>query len=781
MKYVNSTMIRAISLILLLLTGLLTTAQRTTMSFDPGWKFIKDDPRGAEQPSFDDAGWRVLDLPHDWSVEGSYARTNTTGRGGGYVEAGIGWYRKSFQLADVDTSRRVFIEFDGIMMNSDVWINGFHLGHRPYGYSSLQYELTGHLHAGKNAVNVLAVRVDNSVQPYSRWYTGSGIYRHTRLVITNPVHIDHWGTFFRTRDASAKQADIEAGIRVVNESFAGADLTIETSILSPAGTVVRILSTRQSIPAGAKKEIRQETKLANPARWSIDTPNLYSAVTRIRAGKTLLDEYMTSFGVRDSRFEAATGYWLNGRNIKIRGVCLHHDGGAVGAAVPLRVWQRRLELLRRTGVNAIRTSHNPPAPEFLDLCDKMGFLVMEETFDTWNARKSSAESGYNLYFNEWWDKDTRDMLLRDRNHPSIIIYSVGNEIHDNLNDSSGFRKYGMQQDLIHSLDPTRPVTMALLRPAISHVYDNGLAASMDVVGQNYRENELVAAHEGHPSWKVIGTENGHGQAAWLALRDHPYMAGQFLWVGFDYLGEATWPALVNGSGLYDRTGGARSLTFQRQSWWSDKPMVYVMRKEQNAGEGGWVSDWTPADIDIYDDARVQVYSNCDEVELFLNGRSHGVQPRPADNASPRTWQLTFEKGTLQVIGRNKGQQVAEQELKTAGPPARIVLTADKNEIAGIWDDCSYIRATVVDENGTPCPAADNQLTFSVSGAGFLAATDNADLTSAESFPGPKRFVYKGTCIAIVKANAAAGNITVTASADKLQPGTITITGTGVPK
>ena len=781
MNYGNNNLAKGLLLSIILLSAANAIAQRTTMSFDPGWKFIKDDPKNAEQPSFDDAGWRVLNLPQDWSVEGTYARTNPTGRGGGYVEAGIGWYRKRFRLSDGDAARRVFIEFDGIMMNSDVWINGFHLGHRPYGYSSFQYELTEHLHTGKDAVNVLAVRVDNSVQPYSRWYTGSGIYRHTRLVFTNPVHVDHWGTFFRAPKETAKLANIEATIRVANESSMNADLTIETTILSPAGTAVKTITTRQAIPAGTAKEITQEAKLANPVQWSIDTPSLYSAVTRLRAGKTLLDEYTTVFGIRDSRFEAATGYWLNGRNIKIKGVCLHHDGGAVGAAVPLRVWQRRLELLRKIGVNAIRTSHNPPAPEFLDLCDKMGFLVMEETFDTWNARKSSAEMGYNLYFNQWWDKDTRDMLLRDRNHPSIVIYSVGNEIHDNLNDTSGFRKYKMQQDLVHSLDPTRPVTMALFRPAISHVYDNGLAASMDVVGQNYRENELVAAHEGHPSWKVVGTENGHGQAAWLALRDHPYMAGQFLWVGFDYLGEATWPALVNGSGLYDRTGGTRNLTFQRQSWWSDQPMVYVMRKEQNAGEGGWVSDWTPADIDTYDDARLQVYSNCDEVELFLNGKSHGVQPRPADDASPRTWQLTFEKGTLKVVGRNKGRDVTTQELKTAGPPARIVLTADKSEIAGVWDDCSYIRATVVDENGVPCPAADNQLTFTVTGAGFLAATDNADLTSAESFLSPKRFVYKGTCIAIVKANTAPGKITVTASADKLRSGTITITGAGLSK
>ncbi len=756
------------------LSGTIAIGQRQTISFDGDWKFLKDDPKGAEQPDHKDADWRTLNLPHDWSIEGSYARTNPTGRGGGYVEAGIGWYRKNFELQQEDALRRVFIGFDGVMMNSDVWINGWHLGHRPYGYSSFQYEMTGHLHFGKGKTNTITVRVDNSIQPYSRWYTGSGIYRHTRLLITDPVHVDHWGSFVYTPAVSATKASLAIQTTVVNQSAAKADLVIETSILSPDGATLKTLTTPQSISAGGSATLVQTAELTNPALWGAETTPLYTSMTRVRSGKTILDEYATSFGIRDIRFDPATGFWLNGKNIKLKGVCLHHDGGAVGAAVPLRVWERRLQLLKQTGVNAIRTSHNPPAPEFLTLCDKMGFLVMDETFDTWNAKKSNAENGYNLYFSDWWRNDERDMVLRDRNHPSIILYSVGNEIHDNLNDSSGFRKYRMQQDLIHSLDPTRKVTMALFRPGLSHVYENGLADSMDIVGQNYRENELVAAHQNNPSRIVMGTENGHGQAAWLALRDNPFMVGQFLWTGFDYLGEADWPALVNGQGLYDRTGGARNIAYQRQSWWSDQPMVYAMRKEQNAGEGAWVSDWTPADIDTYDDARIQVNSNSDEEELFMNGRSHGIKPRPADNASPRSWQMTFEKGSLKVVGKNNGQVVASQELRTAGPPARIVLKADREHIAPDWDDLSYITASIVDANGVPCPAADNQLTFSVSGAGFLAGVDNADLTSAESFLGSRRFAWKGSCIALVKANADHGDITITASADQLQPGTLLI-------
>ena len=322
--------------------------------------------------------------------------------------------------------------------------------------------------------------------------------------------------------------------------------------------------------------------------------------------------------------------------------------------------------------------------------------------DTWNAAKSSATYGYNMYFNNWWEKDAHDQLVRDRNHPSIVIYSVGNEIHDNLNDSSGFRKYRLLQDLVHTLDPTRPVTMALFRPGMSKVYENGFVETMDIVGQNYRENELVAAHDKNPKRIVIGTVNRPELQAWLALRDKPFMSGQFLWTGIDYIGENDWPTVVAPLGLLDKTGTEKYIGYQYQSWWSDKPMVFAMRKEQNAGAGNWISDWSPTDIDTYDEAKVQVYSNCDEVELFLNDQSVGIKPRPDDNASSRVWSFTFHKGTLKVVGRNKGQVVATQELKSAGTPAKILLSADKKSIENSWDDVSYITATVVDENGVTC-------------------------------------------------------------------------------
>lgn len=752
-----------------------TAAQqsRKIISFDNDWKFIREEVKGAEQPDFNDAAWRSLNVPHDWSIEGPYDRNNPTGRGGGYLPGGIGWYRKTFTVSETDAKQLAFIEFDGVMANSEVWINGYYLGKRPNGYSSFEYELTSHLNFGGKK-NVIAVRADNTVQPASRYYTGAGIYRHVRLSVTSPVHVAHWGSFVSAATVSAAKATVNVKTTVRNQSAAAQNIVVQVMLIAPDGKTAATMEAKQKIAANKEETVAQNTLVNNPALWDIENPQLYKAVTKISIDKKPVDEVTVTFGVRDIQFDANTGFSLNGKQVKIKGVCLHHDAGALGAAVPLMAWQRRLQALKGLGVNGIRTSHNAVAPEFLDLCDKMGFLVMDETFDTWNAAKSHAEKGYNLYFTDWWERDTRDIVMRDRNHPAIVIYSIGNEVHDNLNDSTGFRKYKMQQDLVHSLDNTRPVTMALFRPALSKVYENGFANLMDVVGQNYRENELVAAHEKNPTWKVIGTENRLEQAAWIPLRDKPYMSGQFLWTGIDYLGEADWPEVAHGSGLLDKTGGARDVAYQRKSWWSNEPVLYVMRKEGNAGAGAWVSDWSPTDIDTYDEAKIQVYSNCDEVELFLNGTSVGVQQRPADNASPRNFSITFHKGTLKAVAKNAGKVVAEQVLTTTGNPAKIVLTAERSSIANNWDDVVYITATVTDENGLPCINATSKIKFNAEGAGVIAAVDNADLASTEPYQGKEHWVFKGKCIAIVKANANSGTIKITASTDELKSDSVTI-------
>lgn len=748
-------------------------AQRVIQSFDKDWRFIQGDTSGAEKTTFSDAGWRKLDVPHDWSIEGSYDRNNKTGRGGGYLPNGIGWYRKQFSIPAEYAKRKTSIEFDGIMANSDVWINGQHLGKRPFGYVALHYDISPYLKYGNNNSNIIAVKVDNTLQPASRWYSGAGIYRHTRLVITDPLMFDKWGVFITTPEVSKTKATVAVQATISNTSNSQQQVTLQTSILNAGGKEVATVKSNQVVVAGKSEVIKQQIPVTNPALWDIDQPNLYKAVTKIISGGKVVDDVTTTFGIREFRFDAATGFYLNGKNMKLKGVCLHHDGGAFGAAVPLRVWEKRLEMMKLAGANSIRTAHNPMAPEFLDLCDRMGLLVMNETFDTWTARKSNADQGYNLYFNDWWEKDTRDIVMKDRNHPSVIMYSVGNEIRDNLKDSAGFKRYRDQQDLIHRLDGTRPVTMAIFRPNDAGVYQNGFVEMMDIVGQNYRENELVAVHKAKPQLKVIGTENTHTRDAWLVLRDNPFMAGQYLWTGVDYLGEADWPRIGSNSGLIDRIGRTKPRTFERQSWWSDKPMVHVVRSAGNAGAGELINDWSPADVDTYDEANVQVYSNCEEVELFLNDKSLGAKTRPADDA-PRIWKITFERGTLKAVAKNKGAVVAIQELETAGEPAKVLLTADKNTLANNWDDVVFVKASVVDSKGIKIMRADHLFTFKISGPGIIAAVDNGNTSSHESYRGNQRQAYLGDAYALIKAIGSKGVITITASAPGLGESTITI-------
>jgi len=743
---------------------------RKVINFDNGWQFIKGEAASAETPSFDDTKWRTLNVPHDWSIEGPYDKTNPSARGGGYLPTGIGWYRKTFQVDKADAKKIVTIEFDGVMANSDVWINGKHLGKRPYGYVSFAYDLTPYLNFNKP--NVIAVRADNTIQPASRYYTGAGIYRHVRLVSVNPTHFKHWGTFITTPIATVTKGVVNFKVEIDNKATAG-DYKLKIEIVDASGKVVKTAESVKNISANGTAVFSQDVEIASPKLWSLETPNLYTATTKLYSGKTLIDNQTIPFGIKKAEFIAETGFWLNGKNIKLKGVCLHHDGGAVGAAVPLGVWRERFKKLKEVGVNAIRTSHNPVAPEFLDLCDQMGFAVMDETFDTWNSAKHNGEKGYNLYFTNWWEQDTKDIILRDRNHPSIVIYSIGNEVHDDLSYPEGYKKYKMQEDVVKKYDDTRPVTMALFRPANSKVYLSGFAEQMDVVGQNYRENELVAAHEAHPTWKVLGTENTHALIQWLALRDKPYMAGQFLWTGYDYLGEADWPETTNNQGLFDRAGNWKQQSLQRDSWWSEEPVVHIVRKSENAGAGNWTADWTPNDFDTYDNAKVQVYSNCDEVELFLNEKSLGSVKKPADD-SPREWNVTFEEGTIMAIGKNNGKIAAQEAFTSAGKPSKIIISNSNPTLANNWDDVSFITATIVDDKGIPCANADNLIKFTVTDTGKIIGVDNGNIVSHEDYLSPERSAYKGKAIAIIKAAKNEGKIEIKATAEGLEGAKISI-------
>ena len=753
---------------------------RIARSFDGDWLFLKSDCAGGQRSDFDDSAWRRLDVPHDWSIDGPFDQSNPSGAAGAFLPDGVGWYRKHFSLPESSAGKRVFVTFDAVMANSDVWINGFRLGHRPCGYVTFCHELTGHLKPGDN---VLAVRADNSQEPASRWYSGAGIYRHVHLTLTDPVHFEQNGIFITTPHLSpnASHATVHVQSAVINQSDAPQRVSVHTAITDPNGKQAATNESEpQMIAPGASVTFEQELAVA-PQWWDVDHPAMYEARSDVRlAGKTV-DNAATPFGVRDAQFSPVNGFVLNGRSIKLKGVCLHGDFGGLGVAVPLAAWEHRLAALKALGVNAIRTSHNPPAPEFLDLCDRMGLLVMDEMFDCWLVGKNKYD--YHLYFKEWNLIDTRDTVRRDRNHPCIVLYSAGNEIHDTPNAAGAIAILRALVNVFHENDPTRPVTQALFRPNVSHDYTDGLADLLDVVGTNYRDDELLAAQRDKPARKIVNTESGPGLKAWAAVRDNPSFSGQFLWTGADYLGESRrWPVVQHESGLVDMTDTPRAIGYQRQSWWSDKPMVVMVRDQGAVATGNLPGepqtraiqpiDWTPNNLAPHPES-VLVYSNCQSVELFLNGKSLGSQEAPADQ-SPRDWTVDFAPGTLRAVGKNGGAEVAFNELRTAGKPARIVLESDRPAVGCSWDDLALITARVVDDQGNQVPAATDFITFSIKGSGAIVAVENTDPRCHDTYHSTYYRAYQGRCTAIVRGAAGGGSFTITAQAQGLADGVVVI-------
>ncbi len=770
---------------------------RVTTPFDAGWRFQKDEVAGAEQPAFNDAAWTMVDVPHDWVIAGTPEQNANSGRGGGYLPNGIGWYRKTFTLPAEDANRRIAIYFGGIMANSQVWINGFPLGQRPSGYASLYYDLTGHLNFGADKPNVLAVRADNSLQPASRYYTGGGIYRHVNLIATDPVHVVHDGLFVTTPKVTAEQATVHTQTTVTNDGDAPKTVAVKTTILGPDGQPVgSAVSAPHALEPGKAWTAEEDVPVTNPKLWNLDHPTLYQATAQVVADTQPLDTAATTFGIRTIEFKPESGFWLNGKNIKLLGVCLHQDGGAIGEAVPLSIYEHRLTAMKAMGANAVRWAHNPPSPALLDLCDRLGILVMDEAFDTWTQSKPNAEKGYNLYFKQWYMTDFRDYIARDRNHPSIIFYSLGNEIHDNPNSPATKEYLAAMLAAAHELDPTRPVTQALVNPEYTTWYTNGLADTLDVIGTNYRDAQLIAFQRQEPmTRKIVNTEEHVVETAdrnkWVVVRDTPALAGCFLWAGIDYLGEGlqartgggSWPNVVNYEGLYDHTLNPKPVGLQRESWWSAKPVVHLIRSASSGasrggrgnattiGIGTALADWSPPAN--YTQATVAALSNCDEVELFLNGNSLGAKTLP-DDAAQRVWTFPFEAGVLKAVGKNNGQIVATEELKTAGAPAKIILSADRTKLSPAFDGVAWVTATVTDANGVRVPGAENLLSFKLDGPAALLATDNGANNNTEAYATSDRKVYQGTCIALLRATAPAGKITLSATADGLAPATLTL-------
>ena len=790
------------------LTGAITRASeaRIVQSLDEGWRFIRTDVRGGEQASLDDSTWTRVTVPHDWSIEGPFSESNPSGGAGAFLPTGVSWYRRPLAVPASWAHRRLWIEFDGVMAHSQVWINGFRLGERPYGYESFTYELTGHVVPG--ADNVIAVRTDTSEQPSSRWYSGAGIYRHVRLVSTATLGIAPGGAFVSTPIATKERAEVSVQVEVSNSESLPTQPRVVVDLFDSSGSrVAGEWSRTEELPGNAMKTFTVRVALSRPRLWSVESPTLYRARVSVRQGRSETDSLEVPFGIRDAHFEPATGFWLNGRNLKLKGVCLHTDASAVGIAVPLSLWEYRLLALKRLGVNAIRTAHNPPAPEFLDLCDRLGFLVMDEMFDCWTVAKNPFD--YHRDFEAWSIADTEGTVRRDRNHPSVILYSAGNEIHDTPQAEHSKAILNSLVATFHKNDPTRPVTQGLFRPNVSHDYEDGLADMLDVIGTNYRFNELIAAHVDKPARVIIGTENGHEIRGWIAVRDVPSYSGEFLWTGIDYLGEsAQWPQIASGSGLLDRIGDPRPVARQFQSWWSQEPMVALYRRIAPTAavptDPGFdavrrrtvlFADWSPGDRAPHSET-VEVYSNCEAVELFLNGRSLGskrrapspsrqpesfwVKARRDDSSSsdpdaPRQWTVPFEPGVLLAVASSQGHELAHAQLRTAGPAARLQIEAERTEIGDGWDHVGIATVTVVDAQGTPVPGAANTVTFSASGA-RVVAVDSADNASHEPFTGTaERRAYQGRCQALVRLESGSPRGTLNATSPGLESAALTFT------
>jgi beta-galactosidase len=795
-------------------------APRTITQFTTGWKFLQAEAPGAEKPAFDDATWKAVTLPHDWAIAGPVAEDAPSRAAGGFFPTGIGWYRKTFAFT-VAPGHKAYIVFDGVMANSDVYCNGDLLGHRPYGYVSFNYDLTPHLHPGQNTI---AVRVDDSQQPASRWYPGAGINRQVRIITVADTHIAPWGTVVTTPKVSAESATVHVRATAANDSAAPSKISLSVALVDPNGHALKTFTSTgapAAVAPGASADLDAETTLTNPDRWDIGHGALYTVkATLLRDGKPV-DNEDVPFGIREFHFDPNQGFFLNGVHHKVFGAALHTDAGPFGTAVPLAAWERRLTALRQLGVNAIRTAHNPPAPEFLSLADRMGFLVMDEMFDCWTVAKNPYD--YHLYFKEWSLRDTADTVQRDRNHPSIILWSAGNEIHDTPHPEIAIPILKSLVATFHQYDPTRPVTQALFRPNASHDYEDGLADLLDVVGQNYREQEILKAHADKPTRAIIGTENTHDRNQWIAMRDHPEYSGQFLWAGVDYLGEAgAWPNIGSGSGLVLTTSLTSGRAMERQSWWSTTPMVDIERRvsvtraapidpgyanatstDQSAQPARpraanqppaldpttrfnqpLLNDWSPKDTSAHTE-RLEIYTNAEEVELFLNGASLGTQKLHAD-ASPITYQVPFAPGTIKALAKSGGKVVATQELKTAGKPAKLVFTDDfvpqgKEPLTTDWNDVRFVTATLVDAAGTRVPDSTTLVHFSATGPGSIVAVDNGDLTDHAPYLAAQRRLYDGNTLAIVRATGAKGAIAVTATAEGVAPATVTLsTGSAKP-
>lgn len=788
---------------------------RTTIDLNAGWRFHRGDAPRASYKGYDDGEWRTVTLPHDWAVEEDFSLEHSSGTG--YLPGGIGWYRKHMMLPEHAADGRAYLTFEGVYNHAQVWVNSHYVGGRPYGYSTFTYDITDLLIYG-GAANTIAVKVNHAEVADSRWYTGSGIYRDVYLTLTSGIHIGQYGVFASTAEAGGDRAVLRVETKVQNETGKQAELAVSHTLLDAEGHAAGTSAALIPVAAGAAGESEQAIIIRKPELWSPDSPYLYTLQTEIMSGGETVDRVSTTVGIREFSFDPAEGFFLNGEPLKIKGVCVHHDAGCLGAAVPGDVWARRLQTLKDMGCNAIRMSHNPPAPGLLDLCDQMGFLVQDEAFDEWEGVKNKWSTGHNVYppkhfgyyedFPQWGIADLQDMVLRDRNHPSIIMWSIGNEV-DYPNDPychPSFQKMTGNNDAnkpeaervydpdkpnaerlaviarslvkaVKACDTTRPVTAALAFPELSNL--TGYADALDIVGYNYKEHLYDADLAAYPGRVIYGSENSPGLTEWLAVAGNGAVSAQFIWTGIDYMGEARgWPVRVAEAGFMDLAGFPKPNYYYRQSLWSDVPMTYLaVRRADEPGmteTGGryggrphW--NWEPGEKLI-----VSGYTNLPEVELRLNGRHLGTG-RPEDSEGlMASWEVDYEPGVLQLKGKDGQGENVLCELHSAGAPERLRLTADKTELKADLRHVVHVELEIIDPGGTCVYDAALPVTVTVEGAGELLGLENGDAQDLNPYHAPFRAAHHGRLLAYVRAGAEPGLIRVTAEAPGLAPAAVEI-------
>ena len=786
---------------------------RSRRCIDADWRFSLGDFPGTVHANFDDSQWRTLDVPHDWSIEATPDPDNPAQAGGGFFPGGLGWYRKQLELPDDLGDQRVLVEFDGVYHQSEVWCNGQFCGQRPYGYSSFCYDITPYIRADQP--NVLAVRVDNARQKNSRWYSGSGIYRHVWLTIASPLRVGHWGTFITTPQVSADRATVQCDVTLVNDTFDDSTVEVAAAIVGEQvnGTTSRPLD----VLARSSTQTAVELQLAKPRLWSVDDPRLYTLRIEVRRDGQMIDQYDTRFGVRSIRFDANEGFFLNDQPLKMMGVNEHHDAGCLGAAVPDDVIRRRFQILRDMGCNAIRVAHNPASPTFLDLCDEYGLMVVEDAFDEW--RDGKTPFGYQLHWDQWWERDLVDMIRRDRNHPSVVMWSVGNEIKEvRMGRPEGLQIIKALRDVCHREDPTRPMTCGCCNTR--ETLKAGYGPLMDVFGYNGGGGGCFDYEKDHAAWpdmrmfasevphslqtrgvyrthtwyrdlarnpnveridvphyteeELFSNFDEHYQSSydnamvrisaidsWRRTRDLPYMCGEFRWSGFDYLGECYgWPAKSWNFGTIDLCGFPKDTYYLYQSEWTTRPMVHLLPHWTWAGLEGKVIP-------------VVCYTNCDRVELFFNDRSLDTKDRDRQTMYLR-WDVPYQPGTLRAVAYQGDQAVASFEQHTAGDPAAIELNIPEPHIRADRTGIAHVEVTVVDAAGHFVPHAGPDITFDITGPGKLIGLENGDPIDNTNYKLNHRRAFHGRMMAIVQATDAPGTITITAAPEGLPAARCTI-------